>query len=161
MDALSLVREQQLDGIDLFLQGPLGKRRNRDDIRNAAHKGLRERGARVLGRRANDEHLGLAAARRLAQAVESSGINEIEDHLLALRRQTMDLIKEQHTIVGRLDKAGLGRIRPGKSALDMAEDMRDQELWIVVIIRAVEGDERCILGKMLHGLAIFEHHVRK
>ena len=73
----------------------------------------------------------------------------------------MDFVQEQHTAVSRLHQAGLSRIRPGKSALDMAEHMGDEELRIVIVISAVKGDKRSLFPKFLHGLAISKHHMGK
>ena len=39
--------------------------------------------------------------------------------------------------------------------------MRDQELRIVVVIRAVERHERRVFREAVHGLAVLEHHVSK
>ena len=73
----------------------------------------------------------------------------------------MDLIEEQHAAVRLFDEARLRLLGTCERALDVAEDMRDQELRIVVVIRAVERHERRVLRKALHGLAVLEHHMGK
>ena len=96
---------------------------NPDDVRNAAHERLGQRRIGVFRRRADDQDFRVAAARRLAEAVEGARVHEVEDHLLAFGRQAMDLVEEEHAAVRLLDKAGLGRIGTGERALHMAEDV--------------------------------------
>ena len=158
---LGLIAEQELDDVELFRQGTLRQRLDGNDVRNAPHKGLGQGGIRVLRGRPHDEHLGAAAAGSFPQTVEGSRVHEVEDHLLPFRRKTMDLIEEQDAPVRLLHQTRLGRVRPREGALDMAEDMGDEQLWIVVVIRTVEGDEGRILREAVHDLAVLEHHMGK
>ena len=159
LDTLRLVRKQHLDDVELFAERARCQRRDRDDVWDAAHERLCQRRLRILRRRADDQHFRLARARRLAEAVVRARIHEVEDHLLPLRRQAVDLVEEQHAAVGLLDEAGLRLIRARERALDMAEDMREQQLRVVVVVRTVERHERRVVGKAPHRLAVGKHQV--
>ena len=73
----------------------------------------------------------------------------------------MNLVEEQHAAVGLLDEAGLRLVRARERALDMAEDMREQQLRVVVVIRAVERHKWRIICEAPHCLAVLEHQMRE
>ena len=73
----------------------------------------------------------------------------------------MDLVEEEHAAVRLLDEARLRLVGAGKRALDVAEDMREQELRVVVVVRAVERHERRVCAEPLHRLAVGEHEMRE
>ena len=159
--ALRLIGEEEFDDVELLTERARGERGDRDDVRDAPHEGLRKRRVRVLRRRADDEHFGMAVARRLAEAAERPRVHEVEDHLLPLRRQAVDLVEEEHAAVRLLDESRLRLVSACESSLDMAEDMREQELRVVVVVRAVERHERRVRREALHRLAVGEHEVRE
>ena len=161
LDALRLVREQHLDDVELLAERTRRQRRDRDDVRDAAHERLCQRRLRIFRRRADDQHLRLARARRLTEAVVRARVHEIENHLLPLGRQAVDFVEEQHAAISLFDETGLRLIRARERALDMAEDMRKQQLRVVVVVRAVERHKRRVIGKAPHRFAIGEHQMRE
>ena len=60
----------------------------------------------------------LPAAGGLSQPVKRAGIHEIENHFLPFRRQTMNLVQEEHTTIGFLNQTGFSRLRTGKCATE-------------------------------------------
>ncbi|MNV19481.1 hypothetical protein D3C71_1103450 [compost metagenome] len=157
VDAQRLILQQMLQNLHLLRRRPLLKRGNIDGDRNTPNERLQHGRAGVLGCRRHQQHLGAPAALGLAQLVERAGIHEVEDHLLPLRRKTMNLVQEQNAAVRLLHESLLLRIGPGERAFDMAEYMGEQQLGIVVIIRTIEHDERRAVREPPHMLAVIEH----
>ena len=95
---------------------------------------------RGLGSRKDEAALGMVPVLIITQPVIDAFVHEKKQLLLAFCFEGVHLIQEQHPSIGQIQQPRPVFVSPGKGAFAIAEEIRSQQLRIIGIFAAVDGN---------------------